>query len=157
MKLYEALFLIEGARAAQAFDGTEKEILNVLEKHGAKVRDKVRFEERKLAYPVRGHRRGAYLLAYFDVETSAIKEINVDLNLSEFVLRSMILLVAGGQVPEKKVLGVLDTRPERSYSGETRDIEAPRHFEEAAEEAISARDAGPSADDAEAEIPGKED
>ncbi|MCU0725917.1 MAG: 30S ribosomal protein S6 [Planctomycetes bacterium] len=125
MKLYEVLFLIEGARAAQDFDGTEKELLAVLEKHGGKVRDKVRFEERKLAYAVRGHRRGAYLLAYFDAEPGAIREITADLNLSEYVLRTMIVRVEGGQVPEKKILGVLDTRPDRSFAAEGRDMEIP--------------------------------
>ena len=113
MRLYEALFLIEAGRAAQNFDGTEKELHGILEKHGAKIRDKVRFEERKLAYTVRGNRRGAYLLTYFDAEPAAIHEITTDLNLSEFVLRTMIIRWATDQVPEKKVLGTLDSRPDR--------------------------------------------
>jgi small subunit ribosomal protein S6 len=155
MKLYESLFLIEGARAAQDFDGTEKELLGILEKHGAKVRDKVRFEERKLAYAVRGHRRGAYLLAYFDADPAAIKEINVDLNLSEYLLRSLTLLVASGVVPEKKVLGILDSRPERSYAVETRDIEASPH-EDVVEEPVSSRDAVVGVDEAD-EKPGEKE
>ncbi len=113
MRLYEALFLIEAGRAAQDFDGTEKALHGILERHGAKIRDKVRFEERKLAYPVGGSRRGAYLLTYFDAEPGAIREITTDLNLSEYVLRSMILKWPTEEVPEKKVLGTLDSRPER--------------------------------------------
>jgi ribosomal protein S6 len=123
MKLYEVLFLIEGARAAQDFDGTEKELVSVLEKHGGKVRESVRFEERKLAFAVEGHRRGAYLLTYFDAPPEAIREITADLNLSEHVLRNMIIRMEGDQVPEKKILGVLDTRPDRSFAGEGRDMD----------------------------------
>lgn len=128
MKLYEALFLIEAGRAAQNFDETEKALHGVLEKHGGKIRDKARFDERKLAYQVRGHRRGAYLLTYFDAEPGAISEITVDLNLSEHVLRTMIVRAAGDKVPEQKVLGTIETRPDRPEIYETPDLDT-RHRE----------------------------
>ena len=69
MNLYEALFLIEAGRAAREWEQTEGELLGILEKHGGSVKEKARYDERKLAYPVKGARRGAYLLTYFeDVE-----------------------------------------------------------------------------------------
>ena len=60
MRLYEALFLIESGRAATDWESTEAALKGILEKHGCEVRQQAYYEERKLAYPVKGSRRGAY-------------------------------------------------------------------------------------------------
>ncbi|NJL32331.1 MAG: hypothetical protein HC898_12340, partial [Phycisphaerales bacterium] len=45
----------------------------------------------KLAYPIRGQKRGLYLIAYFKAPSLAITAIDRDAVLSEIVLRSMII------------------------------------------------------------------
>ena len=105
MKLYEGLFLIDAGRAAKAWDETETEIVSVLEKHGSQMKQSSRFDERKLAFPVKKVRRGAYLLTYFEADPQAIDEIREDLGLSEAILRSFILRVGTDEVPETPTLG----------------------------------------------------
>ena len=108
MKLYEGMFLVEAGRAARDWEGTESEVTSILERYGAEVQSTARYDERKLAYPIQGHRRGAYLLAYFSAETDSIHEMRADFKLSEAVLRNLIVRVASEVVPEAGALGTSD-------------------------------------------------
>jgi ribosomal protein S6 len=121
MRLYEALFLVESGRAATDWEGTEGVLLGILEKHGGEVRQKAFYEERKLAYPVKGARRGAYLLVHFDAEPPAIQEIHGDLNLTDAALRTMITVVEGEELPEFKAIG--NTDPSTPKTREQREAE----------------------------------
>ena len=154
MRLYEGLFLIDAGRAARDWEGTETEIVTVLEKHGASVRRKDRFDERKLAYPVEGSRRGAYLLAYVDTDPQSIDEIRQDLTLSEAVLRYMFTRMAESDMPESSSLGNMEpmgaTAEEPPPAAPaTPEAEAPKAEEPKAEE--------PKAEEPKAEEPKAEE
>ena len=51
------------------------------------------WDERRLAYPVDGHKKGTYLLTYFKTDGAQLKEIVADCHLSDVVLRELILKV----------------------------------------------------------------
>ena len=51
------------------------------------------WDERRLAYPVNGHKKGTYLLTYFKTDGSNLKEIVADCHLSDVILRELILKV----------------------------------------------------------------
>ena len=51
------------------------------------------WDERRLAYPVEGHKKGTYLLTYFKTDGSKLKEIVADCHLSDLILRELILKV----------------------------------------------------------------
>ena len=142
MRLYEGLFLIDAGRAARDWEGTETEIVTVLEKHGASLRRKDRFDERKLAYPVEGSRRGAYLLAYLDTDPQSINEMRGDLTLSESVLRFMFTRMADSGMPESSTLGNMEPMGAKA--------EEPKAEEAKAEEAKAEE---PKADAPKAEEP----
>ena len=114
MKLYEGLFLIDAGRASSDWSGTESRIFSILERHGGAVREKIRYDERKLAYPVKGSRRGTYFLVWFDANPQAIQEINADLNLTDASLRSMITRVESGEIPEYDPAGTADPMGRRA-------------------------------------------
>jgi small subunit ribosomal protein S6 len=50
-----------------------------------------KWDERRLAYEVRGQKRGLYILAYFKAPGAQLSHIERDCNLSEKILRAMIL------------------------------------------------------------------
>lgn len=102
MAIYEGMFLLDSARVAKDWEGTEALVTNVLVRYGATIKIKDRWDERKLAYPVKKQRRGTYYLAYFDAPPAAIAEIRRDLQLTEGVLRFLILTWPSEvAVPEK--------------------------------------------------------
>ncbi len=58
---------------------------------GAEVLVLKKWNECRLAYEIRGQKRGTYLLVYFKVQGQQIATIERDCNLSETILRHMIL------------------------------------------------------------------
>lgn len=137
MKLYEGLFLIDAGRASNDWAGTESRICSMLEKHGCEIKEKIRYDERKLAYPVKGFRRGTYFLVYFDADPQSIQEINADLNLTDAALRSMIIRVESGEIPEYDPTGAGDPMGRRHVEPtpvEKKPEEAPAEEEKPAPE-----------------------
>ncbi len=49
-----------------------------------------KWDERRLAYDIRGNKRGLYLLAYFRCDPRAVSQIERDFTLSEKVLRALV-------------------------------------------------------------------
>jgi len=90
-KLYEALFLLNQKAAAGDFDECVQFVRETLSRAEAEVLALRKWDERKLAYEIEGQKRGTYLLAYFKSPGVQIANIERDCNLSEQVLRVMII------------------------------------------------------------------
>lgn len=88
---YEAMFILDHAAATADFEATSGIVDQLLEKHGAKIDQKEKWDERKLAYEIKGQRRGTYYLVYFTAEPTAIDNINEDVHLNETILRHMVI------------------------------------------------------------------
>ena len=86
---YEGLFLFPQSVTAnlQAASDHVKEILQRAEVNLISFK---KWDERRLAYEVKGNRRGVFFLVYFEAPGSAIAKIDRDCNLSEQVLRALI-------------------------------------------------------------------
>ncbi len=90
-KLYEAMFLVDSAEAAADWDGVNATIKRVLERAGAEIVSIRKWEDRWLAYQIGGKNRGLYILSYFRAEGGRIREIERDVQLSERIMRVLIL------------------------------------------------------------------
>ena len=62
---YEGMFLLDSAKAATAWDDTVKHVHDILTKHHSEIVASRQWDERRLAYPIDGHKKGTYLLTYF--------------------------------------------------------------------------------------------
>ena len=91
MKTYEALLLVEPTIAAKEWPRVGEEVDRIVKRHGAAVLSVVKFGERKLALPVRKSNRGSYVVAYFSSPEKVLGKIKADFQLSEVVMRSLIL------------------------------------------------------------------
>ena len=90
-KLYEAMFLIDSADAASDWDGVIKAVGNVLERADAEIVSVRKWEECRLAYEINGKSRGTYILSYFRADGLRIRDIERDVQLSERIMRVLIL------------------------------------------------------------------
>ena len=90
-KLYEAMFLVDSADAAAEWEGVNAAIRNVLERAGAEVVSIRKWEDRRLAYEIDGKARGLYILSYFMAEGGVIGDIERGVQLSERIMRVLIL------------------------------------------------------------------
>ncbi len=124
LRKYEGMFLFD-AVVMSDWEGVQAELNRLLERAGARTIALAKWDERRLAYEIRGRKRGIYALAYFEADPTRIADIERDVQLSESALRCLILRVdhmtedemkeaaskpASHAVPE-------DDRPDRSYEG----------------------------------------
>jgi small subunit ribosomal protein S6 len=87
------MFLLDSSKVAVSWDDSVKHVHDILSKHQSEIVASRQWDERRLAYPVEGHKKGTYLLTYFKADGSALKEIVADCHLSDVILRELILKV----------------------------------------------------------------
>jgi small subunit ribosomal protein S6 len=87
---YEAMFLLSQAVAAD-LGGAVAHIRESLERHGAQIIAMKKWDERRLAYEIDKQKRGVYILAYFSAPARSMGQIERAFNLSEKVLRHLII------------------------------------------------------------------
>ena len=90
-KLYEGMFLIDSSQAGADWDGIIAAIRTILEKAGAEIDSIRKWDDRRLAYDIKGKSRGTYILSYFRVDGERIQDIEKSVRLSEKIMRVLIL------------------------------------------------------------------
>jgi small subunit ribosomal protein S6 len=102
-KLYEAMFLVDSAEATTDWDGVTATIKNILEKAGAEIVSIRKWDDRKLAYEINGKGKGTYILCYFRAAGSKLRDIERDIQLSERIMRVLILCAEHRQAEDVKM------------------------------------------------------
>lgn len=97
-QIYEGMFLLSNDVVREDWKTAKSVVTGALEKHGGEVVTARRWDERRLAYPIRGRRRATYLLTYYRMPGEAFPAMRRDFDLNERVLRYLMLSVDG--VPE---------------------------------------------------------
>lgn len=87
---YEAMFLLGQAQAAD-LGGAVAHIQEIMARGHAEILAMRKWDERRLAYEIRGQKRGTYILVYFKAPGKDVAHIERDCNLSERILRTLIL------------------------------------------------------------------
>ena len=90
-KLYEGMFLIDSTLAGSDWDGVNNKIKTILEKAEAEIVSIRKWDDRRLAYEIKGKGRGTYILCYFRAGGEKIKDIEKAVQLSEQIIRVLIL------------------------------------------------------------------
>lgn len=90
-RLYEAMFLLDNQVVREDWQQAKARVTDTLTKHGAKVVTARRWDERKLAYTVKRKNRATFLLVYYEMGNEHIAAMRRDFDLSEAVLRYLIV------------------------------------------------------------------
>ncbi len=98
MRQYEAMFLFDPTFGA-SLEKCEAEIRRMMDRAEAEVLFCRKWDERRLAYRIKGRKRGVYILVYFKAPPHNIAGIHRDAQLSEGTLR-LLILGADGVTPE---------------------------------------------------------
>lgn len=93
VNVYECLFLLDTNKVAGDVQAAAKQIHTILEKNHAEILASRPWDERRLAYPIKGHKKGLYYLTYFRTEGKNLLNIEHDVALNEMILRSLVLHV----------------------------------------------------------------
>ena len=88
---YEGMFLVDPVAHTADPEAVEKTVSGLLEKHGAAIRHFEKWDDRKLAYEIKGHKRGVYLIAHFEMDGNKVAPFRAELGLTETVLRHVLM------------------------------------------------------------------
>jgi small subunit ribosomal protein S6 len=91
--VYECMVLFDSNKYGNDAAATVGQVHTILEKHHAEILASRPWDERRLAYPVEGHKKGSYYLIYFRSEGKNLRPIKEEFALNETVLRSLVLKV----------------------------------------------------------------
>lgn len=105
MSLYEGMFLMDNRQANRDWEDCLERLKGIITKHGGEILRCTKWGERRLAYEVKGRRRGTYVLMYFRAAGNAIGGIHRECELSELMLRALMLKVAVLPPAEEAVAG----------------------------------------------------
>ncbi len=109
MNTYEAMFLFDPSYATD-LARVEQEVGRLAERAGAEIIMARKWDERKLAYEIKGRKRGCYFLAFFRAEPDKIVGMERDAQLSEPILR--LLILRADHMTEEAMQGAYLTRSE---------------------------------------------
>ena len=90
---YEGLFIFDSNRYARDPAGVSGQIAAMVEKYEGKILTSRLWEERRLAYPINGQRKGTYWLAYFQLDSGQLDAMRRDCRINESILRELVLKV----------------------------------------------------------------
>jgi len=102
-------------------DETCEPIRKILERYEGEIIQMKIWSERKLAYPIKHHMHGVYVLVFFNIDTQNIIEIENDCRLSADILRLMVLRREG--ITEEQI------NEEFANTGDSSDKLTPRETE----------------------------
>lgn len=88
---YEGMFLLDSNKYAVNPDGTRGDVLALLERVGAKVLATRPWQDGKLSYQIKGHRKGLHFLVYFSMDSLHLTELERLVKFNETVLRHMVI------------------------------------------------------------------
>ncbi len=101
--VYEGLFILDANRLARDRESLPRDVNGLIEAVGGKVEVSRLWEERRLAYPIKGQRKGAYWITYFRLDTQKVTELTRSCELQEGVLRQLFV-----RLPDPLVQPILD-------------------------------------------------
>lgn len=117
MNQYEAMYLFD-----PTFGGThencEAEIRRIMGRAEAELLFCKRWDERRLAFKLKGRKRGVYVLTFFKAHPSKITGIERDVALSENVLRVLVLRADGITPAMMETASIAKTEPAEGAMGE---------------------------------------
>ncbi|MCL2622272.1 MAG: 30S ribosomal protein S6 [Planctomycetaceae bacterium] len=89
--VYEGLFILNSELYARTPDDISGQMAVFIEKIGGEVLLSRLWDERRLAYPIKGHKRGTYWLTYFKIDPAKVKDLTRQFQITDSILRFMFL------------------------------------------------------------------
>lgn len=91
--VYEGMFILDANRYGRDPEAVSGQIAEMIQGAGGHMLVSRLWEERRLAYPIKGHRRGTYWLTYFRLDGNRLADIERQCQLSDSILRKLVVKV----------------------------------------------------------------
>src|SRR3954452_17474765 len=91
--VYECMFLLDTTKVGGDVPTATKQIHGILERNHAEILASRPWDERRLSYPIKGHKKGLYYLTYFRSDGGNLLVFERVCHLIEMISRTLILYV----------------------------------------------------------------
>ncbi|MCA9239123.1 MAG: 30S ribosomal protein S6, partial [Planctomycetales bacterium] len=91
--VYEGLFIFDANKFARDHNALPEAVEQEITSAGGEVLVSRLWEERRLAYPIRGQRKGAYWLMYFRLGGDQVSPLNRKCELNDTLLRHLVIKI----------------------------------------------------------------
>src|SRR5712692_11746658 len=91
--VYECMFLLDTNKVAGDVAAAAQQLRTILERNQAEILASRPWDERRLAYPIGGHKKGLYYLTYFRMDGKNLLNFERDVALNETILRLLVLRI----------------------------------------------------------------
>jgi len=91
--VYEGMFILDSSRYGHDPEGVSGQIDEMIQKFGGTILVSRLWEERRLAYPIKSHRKGTYWLTYFRLPGGQLVTLKRQCQINELILRFLFLKV----------------------------------------------------------------
>jgi small subunit ribosomal protein S6 len=86
-RLYEILFIADPTLGEDEVDALAEQVQGFVEKDGGKIEKVEKWGKKRLAYEVRGHREGYYVLIVTESAGPLVKEVERKMKVTDGVIR----------------------------------------------------------------------
>jgi small subunit ribosomal protein S6 len=89
--VYEGLFILDSNKFARDRENLTRDVEGLVGAAGGELLVSRLWEERRLAFPIKGQRKGSYWLMYFRMPTQQLKELTRACEIHDSILRQMFV------------------------------------------------------------------
>lgn len=91
--VYEGMFILDSNRFGRDHEAVSGQIPAMVQKLGGEMLVSRLWEERRLAYPIKGQRKGTYWLTYFRLDSLKLGDLRRQCQITDDILRVLFLKV----------------------------------------------------------------
>lgn len=91
--VYEGMFILDSNRFGRDAEAVSGQVPTMIEKLGGEILVSRLWEERRLAFPIKGQRRGTYWLTYFRLDSGKLGDLRRQCQITDDILRVLFLKV----------------------------------------------------------------
>ena len=91
MRNYEVMYILDPGLPDEEINALKERFTELAKSRGAEIEKVSPGEKRRLAYSIRGHREGVYVLMELRAQPEATQELGRQLRLNEAVLRHLVV------------------------------------------------------------------
>jgi small subunit ribosomal protein S6 len=128
MVVYEGMFILDASKYSRDPAGMSQQVVDLIQQHGGTVLASRLWDERKLAYPIKGHKKGVYWLTYFRMPSGNLVALERQCEITDDILRKLVLKV------EPRIADALVQHALAGDAGQRRTATAPAASHAAATE-----------------------
>ncbi len=93
LNVYEGMFILDSGRFARDPEGISAQLNKLVGEAGGEILVSRLWEERRLAYPIKGQRKGVYWLMYFRLDSLKLVELNRQFELFDANIRNLLIKI----------------------------------------------------------------